>query len=480
MNILDALDHPKVLRPLLRQTESFNAWRVFLAALFALRLEGDELRLFQECTGRVTSPEKPFNEAWLICGRRGGKSFMMAIVAVYLATFKSYDAHLAPGERATIMVIAADRKQARVIMRYVRGILELPVFSKLKSREAAEAFDLSNRVTIEVATASAKTTRGYAIPVALCDEIAFWPTNEDNAVVDSDILDALRPAMGQFPDALMICASSPYAQRGALYEAYKRYYGRDDADVLIWKAPTRVMNPSFPQRIVDRAIERDAASAAAEYMASFRADIEGFISREALMACVEPGVLERGPLHSTRYHGFVDPSGGVKDSMTMAVSHREGDLIVLDAIREIRPPFSPDAVVKEFAAFSKSYRIASVKGDRYAGEWPREAFRKAGIRYDVSDAPRSDIYVNTLPLINSRRVNLLDNERMIGQFVTLERRTARSGKDSIDHAPGSHDDVANSVAGALLAAFEGRGGVRISDELLRASARPPRPLMVSF
>jgi hypothetical protein len=29
----------------------------------------------------------------------------------------------------------------------------------------------------------------------------------------------------------------------------------------------------------------------------------------------------------------------------------------------------------------------------------------------------------------------------------LERRTARGGKDSVDHAPGGRDDVANVVAG---------------------------------
>jgi hypothetical protein len=33
----------------------------------------------------------------------------------------------------------------------------------------------------------------------------------------------------------------------------------------------------------------------------------------------------------------------------------------------------------------------------------------------------------------------------------LERRTARGGKDSIDHAPNAYDDLANSVAGVVAA-----------------------------
>lgn len=34
---------------------------------------------------------------------------------------------------------------------------------------------------------------------------------------------------------------------------------------LVWKAPTRVMNPRVPQSVIDAAIEADPASAAAEY-----------------------------------------------------------------------------------------------------------------------------------------------------------------------------------------------------------------------
>jgi hypothetical protein len=47
---------------------------------------------------------------------------------------------------------------------------------------------------------------------------------------------------------------------------------------------------------------------------------------------------------------------------------------------------------------------------------------------------------------------LLDIRRLITQLHGLERRTARGGKDSIDHGPGQHDDVANAVAGALVLA----------------------------
>ncbi len=89
-------------------------------------------------------------------------------------------------------------------------------------------------------------------------------------------------------------------------------------------------------------------------------------------------------------------------------------------------------------------------GDRYAGEWPRARFREHGIEFEQSARPKSDLYHDLLPLLNARRVELLEQPRLAAQLVGLERRTARSGRDSIDHAPGGHDDVANAVAGVLV------------------------------
>jgi hypothetical protein len=103
----------------------------------------------------------------------------------------------------------------------------------------------------------------------------------------------------------------------------------------------------------------------------------------------------------------------------------------------------------------KAYGITRVTGDRYAGEWPRERLRAHGIQYDLSEQPKSDIYRDCLPLLNSGRVELLNLPRLASQFCGLERRTSRSGRDSIDHAPGAHDDIANVVAGVLLMAAAG-------------------------
>ena len=140
-------------------------------------MDAEHHRIYTECTQRNDQPTEQASEAWLVCGRRSGKSFTLALIAVFLAAFKDWRPYLGPGERGTVMVIAADRKQARVIMRYVKGLLNaVPMLKQLIEAERQESVDLTNRVAIEVHTASFRTVRGYSIVAALLDEFAFWPT----------------------------------------------------------------------------------------------------------------------------------------------------------------------------------------------------------------------------------------------------------------------------------------------------------------
>jgi len=447
VNLLAAMNDENLFARWFQRGE-WTAWRAFLAALFALDMSEEEEAIYHNCTGRLERRPAPFNEAWLVCGRRGGKSFIMALAAVYLACFKDYREYLAPGERATIFCIAADRKQARTIFRYIAALLnEVPMLKRMIERETAESFELNNRVIIEVGTASFRSIRGYTLAGCLCDEVAFWHS-DGSATPDYEVLDALRPGMATIPGAVLLCASSPYAKRGALYDAHRRYYGKD-TDVLVWQAPTRVMNPSVPQSVIDSAMERDPAHASAEYLAKFRDDIESFVSRETVEACIEPERRERPPVSGVKYSAFVDPSGGSSDSMTLAIAHMEDGKAVLDCLRERKPPFKPTDVVADFTETLQSYGVRTITGDKYAGEWPREQFREKGVFYDASAKPKSDLYRDLLPALNGSTCELLDNDKLVTQLSLLERRTSRAGRDSIDHPPGGHDDVANAVAGVL-------------------------------
>jgi len=323
MTLLQAMADPNLFASWFRNRKTWGSWFVFLRALFELPMTSDQFKLYQRCTGRNSPPAKVASEAWLVICRRGGKSFILALVAVFLACFHSYRQFLAPGEKGTILIIATDRKQGRVIFRYIRGLLtQVPMLQKMIERETADTFELDTGIIIEVGTASFRSTRGYTLVAVLCDEIAFWPT-DDAAEPDYEVLNALRPGMATIPNSMLLCASSPYARRGALWDAHRRHFAQDGDPILVWQADTRTMNPTVPQILIDEANARDPASAQAEYGAQFRSDIESFVSREAVEACITPAVRERPPLPNVRYFAFTDPSGGTSDSFTLAIGHRQ-------------------------------------------------------------------------------------------------------------------------------------------------------------
>ncbi len=459
MSIIDAIEHEHIFKKLFRDPADWVSWFGFLKVLFGLPLNDAELALFRECTGRQT-PNGPYLEAWLACGRRAGKSYMLALVAVFLACFRDYRQYLAPGERGTIMIIAADRKQARVILRYIRGMLALPALRPLVERETADSFDLVNMVSIEIVTCNFRTVRGYSVIAALCDEIAYWETGDSSSNPDDEILSALRPAMATIPGAMMLCASNPYGKFGEMYNTFESDYGDDASPVLVWKAPTRVMNRSVPQKLIDKAFKKDPEKARSEYMAEFRLDLVKFIDREIIEALVATGRYEEPPVRGRDYVAFVDPSGGASDSFVLAIAYSKeapdgGEPIgVLACLREFHAPFAPDSVVIEICETLRSYDLYRVVGDQYGKEWPPERFQVHGITYEASELCKNDIYQNVLPLLMQKRVELLDNERLVDQICSLERRTARGGRDSIDHPQrrGYHDDCANAACGALLLA----------------------------
>lgn len=443
------------------------AWRVFVKVLFGLPLaDAAELDLFRLCTGLTDYVPRASREGWVPVGRRGGKSRVLAMIACYLALCFDWTPYLAPGEIGYISVLADQRSHASAIMNYIKGALRHPRLASLVRKPLVETIELEPRVTIEVVTASIKAVRSRTVIAALCDEIAFWEANEDCANPDVEILNGLRPAMMTIPGSLLLAASSRYARRGALWNNFRDWYGKPEGP-LVWSADTMTMHPSVDREWLAAEFERDPVAAAAEYGLEFRTDVGALVDPDVARECVVRGRHELPPDRRFSYRAFVDPSGGSGDSMTLAIAHDNGERPVLDALREVRPPFQPDQVVSEFAGLLKAYLCFEVTGDHYGGEWPAERFLEHGIAYAVSERTKSEIYLEFLPMINARKPELLDHQRCLLQLDSLERRTARSGRDSVDHPPGGHDDVINVAAGALVELDKvSTGGVIIPGEVL--------------
>ena len=189
MSIIEAIQDPHLFKPLFKDLATWASWQTFLKALFGLPMSEQDLILYRDCTGRVAPPTAPFQEAWAPTGRRSGKSFIAALTAVFLACFKDYTPHLATGERAMILVIAADRQQAGIIFRYIRGFLSAnKMMSKLVEVEKAESIDLSNRVTIMVGTSSYRSIRGFTAAAVIAHGIGFWRSDSDSANPAHEVL----------------------------------------------------------------------------------------------------------------------------------------------------------------------------------------------------------------------------------------------------------------------------------------------------
>jgi hypothetical protein len=458
---------------------SWDHWRTVLRAAFGLSMQRAERKFFHTVAGERKPPTKRVRELWIVAGRRAGKDSIASLIATHAAVMFDPKGKLRPGERAAVLCLACDRDQARIVLRYIRSYFsDIEQFASMVRRETKDGLELDNGVDIVVATNSYRSVRGRPILLAIFDECAFY-RDERSASPDEELYRAITPAMATMPGAMLVGISSPYRKAGVLYRKFRESFG-NDGDILVVNAESRTLNPTLDKAIIDRALEDDPAAASAEWLGQFRSDIETFVAREVIDAAIVPGRHELPPIGGVRYIAFVDPSGGSSDSMTLAIAHRDKNgRAVLDAVRERRPPFSPEAVVAEFSGLLKhTYRITKVVGDRYAGEWPRERFRVHGVEYEIAEQPKSDIYRDVLPLLNSGQAELLDHPRMASQLCGLERLTSRSGKDSISHAPGAHDDVANAAAGVLVLAAAHRKAQMIipdglADRLRAATLRRP-------
>ncbi len=457
---------------------SWDGWRSILRAAYGLPTSDTDRAFLREVAER-DPPAGRVKEFWVIAGRRAGKDSVASLIATVAGV--TFDpSTLRPGERAVVACVAPDRETAKIVWRYVLAFFtEIPAFAAMVSRiaEAAGEVELSNSVDILVMTGSRPALlRGRPILCAILDEVAFLRSGDDSASSDMEAYNAILPGMATLPGSMLVGISTPYRKTGLLWDRYKKHFGQNTADVLVVKAASHILNPILDTALRDRQMAEDSFKARAEWFGEFRDDISAFINPETVDAAVVPGRLEIAPC-GFEYTAFVDPSGGSSDSMTMCLSHREGERIVIDAIREVKPPFQPSRVVLDFCWLLRSYGISEVIGDRYGGSWVSEQFNGHGITYTPAEKPKSDLYLDLLPLLNSGMIDLLDHPRAVAQLAALERRTTRSGKDSIDHPAGGHDDVANAIAGAAAWRAKPIPWAGTFEWMRRSSATPVVPVV---
>jgi hypothetical protein len=432
------------------------AQETLLRGIYGLPLPSSgHLDLWHQCTGRTTYAGQPFGEVTVIAGARSGKdSRILCPAMAYESVFGGHEAHLAKGEQAMIPLVAQDQRGTRVAYGYLRDYLTgSPLLSQmLEEPPLMSELHLTNRITVLSFPCTLRSMRAFSIPAAALDELAFYRL-EGQADSDAEIQTSTRRGMLAFPAPRLVKASTPYMKGGVVFEDFRRAWGQDDPDLLVWRAPTALMNPSVTVARLERERRLDPVRFPREYEAEFTDDVASFVSRDTVERCVIPGRHGLPPVAGVAYVAFVDPSGGARDSMTLCIAHSETRsarrIVVVDVLRERPAPFSPEGVVAEFATLCRAYRCAVVTGDRYGGLWPEEQFRKHGVRYEVSDRVKSDLFCDLLPELMAEAVELPDLPVLVTQLAALERRASRGGRESVEKPIGRHDDAANAVAGAV-------------------------------
>jgi len=454
VNIITATKDQNLFKPYLQgrndSLRSWLNWLICLRVIYGLPVrKPNNLALIRQCTGRDPSKLNPdgYNTVLLLVGRRGGKSKISGLIGAYEALFSGKEKLLSPGEIPMLTITSPTKDQSTIIKSYMRAALASPMLDAEVGDDVRSGFPLSNGVHVRILVGDFRSVRGYTQIAVVVDEICFFGYTEESRVKsDTELIRAIKPALLTTKGRL-IGVSTKYAPRGWAYGQWKRHWGNDNSRVLVWDAASRVMNPLLSEQDIQDEIDDDPEAARAEYMNEWREDVAIFLPREVVESVVVQGRKELLPRQGIQYAGFADMSGGRSDSAGLAIAHKDNRKVILDYLREWKAPFSPYSVAGEMAAELTRYRLRSVVGDRYSAEFVVQAFRNHHVTYRTAELNKSELYLELLPRICSREIELLDNERLIVQLSNLERRCRSGGNDVVDHPTGGHDDLANVCAG---------------------------------
>jgi len=109
-SIIEAIRNPKLFGslPRFKKLDTWVAWLVVLKAIFGLSMTAEDLLVFNRHTGRNAPPIGGSKETYLIIGRRGGKSFISALVTCFIACFIDFKPFITVGETLAVMCLAKD------------------------------------------------------------------------------------------------------------------------------------------------------------------------------------------------------------------------------------------------------------------------------------------------------------------------------------------------------------------------------------
>jgi hypothetical protein len=452
---------------------SFWTWRVVAKLLDGIPLtEQRDLALFEQCSGRSYNrqAQRAVRRLILLAGRRAGKDRFESAVAIWRAALcQDWKRHISAGEGAVVLLIGADKKQAAILRKYCHGLLETPRLAAEVTRQTDTLVEFRNGGSLEIVANDASLVRGRSAIAVLGTEAAHWKVDDASLSSDEEVVTGALPSMAMCPDVpggLLIMGSSVYRKKGYMFRKYKELHGNNDTNEICWFAPSQVMNPLLTDALINEALASDRARMSAEYLNIWREDISDYIPIELLEACTDWGVFERPPQRGLAYTAHCDIATGLgNSSAAFCIAHRdyEKGLQIQDVIREVRAPFVPEVVIKEFAELAKRYGITTVYADQFAFGLHASLWEgtHTGVRLAEAKYNTTENYLRLLPSLLAKKVRFLDSKTQRGQFGSMERHMM-SGNEIIrkPQIASARDDVATAAAGALVAAGDGTGYIQ--------------------
>jgi hypothetical protein len=455
ISIIEAITDPRIIGDTLSAAQE-----ALLRLMYGLPLTPEQAEIAHEATGLKEFEPRTYRTAFLCCGRRSGKSTR---IGSNLVVFEScVNKHPIPaGERGTVLLIGPTERQARHTFRIIeQKIRRSPTLNRLivgvRSSPNESVIELSNGIDISVVAANAKHVRGVNVVACILEEACFFRDSETGAFNLEEIINAVRPGMLTVHDSRMCIVSSPWAQVGYAWSLYRDR--EKTPDILVWRAPSWVMNPTLDAAELERERQRNESYWRREYAAEWVTAANALLPSDLVEKCVARGVVEFPPKPDFLHCVSLDPSSK-GDDFALCVSHAEADVIIIDYVKAWRAPgrgryIDYNVVIPHIIDTMTRYNAPKAWSDQVSAAAIAAALSKAGFEFQQTTtfgtkaAPK---FQTLRQKIVSGELVLPDDRELVEQLKALEEILADGGRSTVEARTGK-DDKAVCVALAVYAA----------------------------
>lgn len=393
----------------------------------------------------------------LICGVRGGKSWIAScamIHAALTADLSMLKIHELP--RAAIIGPTTDAAEAT--FRILVGILQSsPVLRKFIEGEPTSDTVIIKRpdgrrveICVVAAAKGGVTVRNRWLVGFVIEEVAQIGAEATGAAISAEeILRAAETRLLKGCQGWLI--SSPFGPVGLLYETYKRHFGKL-SKTLVVHAPTRAMNPSFPQESIDAIAAEDPDTAAREYGAEWVDAESAFLPAAIVVPAIRETPLIRPRPSRARCVAAMDPAAR-GNAWTLAVAFLQDSRLVIAGawqwIGSKQAPLSPSKTFGEIADILRPFGSPTIRTDGWSFDSLDDIARSHGLRLlEVSPSERDAAYGRLKAGLGNGAIELPPNPEVRSDLLSVRSRATSGGSKIVlpKQANGRHCDFAPSIA----------------------------------